>query len=554
MGRIVRVPQLKSIRSKIIAFTVAATLLPAGLTLWLSYAQNRAAIEASLAQDLRTQSSQAAREMGVWLRERLYDLRVFAASYEVSDNIAAASRSTSPAAASRLHDYLSSLHERFTDYDRLLVLDLDGDVEATSEKARTPLRLPPEWLRMLRSERQVVGEAFWDAADNRGKLMVIVPVQRPGGQIIGAFAAELRLSAMQRVLRVFAAKSDRVIALATSDHGSFIASSRDLSPRLLATSVRPGPLSRLGNSEGSAFRYTSDLRRANDRVIGALGRVPQTKWIVVAEVSAADAFAQMARFREVALTIIAALLLIIAAGAYRLGIVIARPLDRLIGGAARVASGELEVDLPPAGGGEVGQLTAAFNHMVWKLRESRRQLDATNEMLRRQNAELERLSLTDGLTGLANHRLLMQRLEEETHRYHRHGRPLSVLMIDVDQFKAYNDRFGHPAGDDVLRHVATFLRAVTRQTDCVARHGGDEFCILLPETASTDVARLAERIRERIKMAHFPGEGITLSMGAASLPTDGLTADSVLAAADDALYEAKRRGRDCYVQAEKAEL
>jgi diguanylate cyclase (GGDEF)-like protein len=198
-------------------------------------------------------------------------------------------------------------------------------------------------------------------------------------------------------------------------------------------------------------------------------------------------------------------------------------------------------------------LTAAFNHMVWKLRESRRQLDATNEMLRRQNAELERLSLTDALTGLANHRLLMQRLEEETHRYHRHGRPFSVLMIDVDNFKAFNDRFGHPAGDEVLRQVATFLRAVTRQTDCVARNGGDEFCVLLPETASTDVSRLADRIRERIRMARFPGDGITLSIGAAALPTDGLTADSVLAAADDALYEAKRRGRDCFVQAVKAE-
>jgi diguanylate cyclase (GGDEF)-like protein len=545
---------LQSIRSKIIAFTVAATLLPAGVTLWLSYAQNRAAIEAGLAQDLRTQSGQAAREMGVWLRERLYDLRVFASSYEVSDNITPTSRSTGPAAATRLHEYLNSLHERFTDYDRLLVLDLEGNIEATSDKERGSLRLPTDWLKTLRADRQVVGEPFWDERENRGKLVVIIPVQRPGGQIIGAFAAELRLAAMQRVLGVFAAKSDRVIALATSDRGSLIASSRDVSRRLLKTTVRPAPLSRLIGSEGSAFRYTSDVQRANNPVVGALARVPQTKWIVVAELSASDAFAQVTRFRRVALTIVVALLVIIATGAYRLGIVIARPLDRLIGGAARVASGELEVDLPSAGSGEVGQLTTAFNHMVWKLRESRRQLDATNEMLRRQNAELERLSLTDGLTGLANHRLLMQRLEEETHRYHRHGRAFSILMIDVDHFKAYNDRFGHPAGDEVLRHVATFLRAVTRQTDCVARNGGDEFCILLPETGAADVARLAERIRERIKLAHFPGEGITLSIGAASLPTDGLTAESVRGAADDALYEAKRRGRDCYVQAVKAEL
>src|SRR5262245_9205648 len=378
--------------------------------LWLSYAQNRAAIEASLTQDLRTQSGQAAREMAVWLRERLYDLRVFASSYEVSDNITPALRSTRPVTATRLHEYLSSLHDRFTDYDRLLVLDLDGNVAATSDREGGSVRLPTDWQKTLRSERQVVGEPFWDAVENRGKLTVIVPVQRPGGQIIGAFAAELRLAAMRHLLSVFAAKSDRVIALATSDHGSFIATSRNISPQLLKTTIRPGPLSRLTANEGSAFRYTSDVQRADERVVGALARVPQTKWVVVAEVSATDAFAEVSRFRRVALTIVVALLVIIATAAYRLGIVIARPLDRLIGGAARVASGELEVDLPPAGGGEVGQLTAAFNHMVWKLREGRRQLDATNEMLRRQNSELERLSLTDGLTGLANRRLLMQRL------------------------------------------------------------------------------------------------------------------------------------------------
>src|SRR4029450_6141939 len=131
-------------------------------TLWLSYAQNRAAIEAGLAQDLRTQSGQAAREMGVWLRERLYDLRVFASSYEVSDTITPTSRSTGPAAATRLHEYLNSLHERFTDYDRLLVLDLDGNVEATSDKERGSVRLPTDWLKTLRAERQVVGQPTWD--------------------------------------------------------------------------------------------------------------------------------------------------------------------------------------------------------------------------------------------------------------------------------------------------------------------------------------------------------------------------------------------------------
>ncbi len=549
-SKTLRLPRLESIRSKILAFAIAATLLPTSATLWISYARNRSALEASIAQELRSQSAQTAREVGVWLREHIYDLRVFASSYEVSDNIrpAAQVRGAAPTAG-RLHDYLTSLQERFTDFDELVVLDLDGRVAATSAKTVHAIHPPADWLRMLRSDRQVVGDAYWDSTTHRGTLVVMVPVQLPGGQIIGAFAGNLRLSAVQRLLRVFAAETDRSIAIATGDRGELIASSRELSPRLLTTTIRPGPFARLTSREGSAFRYASDVSRERGRVVGALARVPQAKWVVIAEVPVDAAFAQVARFRDIALLIVLALLLAAGLTAYRFGLLIVRPLDHLTRGAAHVASGELAVDLPTSGSGEVKQLTAAFNHMVWRLRESRRQLDATNETLRRQNSELERLSLTDPLTGLANHRLLMQRLEEEARRFHRTQRPFSILVADVDHFKSYNDRFGHPAGDDVLRHVATFLRAVTRETDCVARNGGDEFCLLLPETSAQDVARLAERIRERLRAARFPGAQITLSLGAASLPGDGTTSEAVLAAADDALYQAKRQGRNRFVQA-----
>jgi diguanylate cyclase (GGDEF)-like protein len=542
-------PRLESIRSKILAFAVVATLLPMSVTLWISYAQNRAALESSISQDLRAQSAQTAREVGVWLREHLYDLRVFASSYEVSDNIDFAVPGAPAPRSGRLHDYLSSLQDRFNDYSELMVLDLEGKVLATSGGRVRRLPLPVDWLTTLQTEKQVVGTPFWDSTMHRGSLVLVVPVQRPGGQLIGAFAADLGLGSIQHVLRVFAGGTGRVVAVATAERGSLFASSREVSERLLSASIRPGPLSRLRTSEGTAFRYSSDVRRPGEAVVGAMARVPEATWVVVAEASAAHAFAQVAQFRNVALTLVFAILMIVAAAAYRLGLVIGRPLDRLTHAAARVARGELEVDLPTARAGEVGQLASAFNHMVWRLREGRRQLDATNEMLRRQNAELERLSLTDGLTGLANHRLLIQRLDEETHRFHRHGRPFSVLVADVDNFKAYNDKFGHPTGDDVLRHVATFLRAMTRATDCVARNGGDEFCVLLPETSSEEVALLAERIRERLKVAQFPGPQVTLSLGAASLPMDGLTPDAVLAAADEALYRAKRDGRDRFVQA-----
>jgi diguanylate cyclase (GGDEF)-like protein len=548
VAKYVRVPRLESIRSKILVFAVVATVLPSGITLWVSYAQNRAALEAKIAQELLAQSAQTSREMSVWLKERLYDLRVFASSYEVSDNL---DRLTPGAVGSpirgRLYEYLGSLHERFSDFDQLLVLDLQGRLVASSAPASSPTRLPTDWLRTLRVEGQLVGDPYWDAAAGKEKLIVAVPVQRPDGRVIGAFAAELNLRPVQRVLRTFAPESTSAIYLVNAE-GALVASSRDLSSQLMKVTLKRATMQRLTQRDGDAVSY---LSFTGDRVVGSLKRVPQVPWSVLAETPADAAFREVGQFRNLAMLVIVSLLLISAAAAYRFGLIIVRPLDRLIEGARKVASGHLDVDLPVAGGDEVGYLTKVFNGMVWRLREGRKELDTTNEQLRLQNEELEKLSLTDGLTGLANRRFLVQQLNEEALRFRRTKKEFSVLMVDVDHFKQYNDTFGHPAGDDVLKKVARILQASAREVDCVARYGGEEFCLMLPETSATGAAILASRLCERVAAAEFPGQKITVSIGVASLPGNGHTPDAVIAAADEALYQAKREGRNRVVQARR---
>jgi diguanylate cyclase (GGDEF)-like protein len=542
----VRVPRLESIRSKILVFAVVATLVPSGITLWVSYAQNRAALEAKIAQELLAQSAQTSREMAVWLKERLYDLRVFASSYEVSDNL---DRLTPGAVGSpirgRLYEYLGSLHERFSDFDQLLVLDMQGRIVASSAPTTSPLRLPTDWLRTLRVESQLIGEPVWDAAAGKGKLLVAVPVQRPDGRVIGAFAGELNLRPVQRVLRTFASDTTSSIYLLNAD-GVLVTGARDLSSQTMKATLKRATLQRLTQREGEAFSYVSFT---GERVIGSLKRVPQVQWSVLAEKPADAAFSEVAQFRNLAVLVIASLLLVAAGGAYRFGVIIVRPLDRLIEGARQVAGGQLDVDLPVAGGDEVGYLTKVFNGMVWRLREGRKELDTINETLRLQNEELERLSLTDGLTGLANRRFLVQQLNEEALRFRRTKKEFSVLMADVDHFKQYNDTFGHPAGDEVLKRVARLLQASVREIDCVARYGGEEFCVMLPETDATGAMILAERICEHVAATEFPGQKITLSLGVASLPDNGDTPDAVIAAADEALYQAKREGRNRVIQA-----
>lgn len=183
-----------------------------------------------------------------------------------------------------------------------------------------------------------------------------------------------------------------------------------------------------------------------------------------------------------------------------------------------------------------------------------RALTETNAQVLAANAALERLATTDGMTGLANHRAFQEQLrslwvsEAETQA----SLPLSVLLIDVDHFKQYNDTYGHPAGDAVLRVVAKRMLAQVRASDLVARYGGEEFAILLPQTGGREAYRIAERLRASIAEQPFAdtGASVTISLGAATVEKGRKNAigfetpDEVIAAADRALYRAKRAGRN----------
>ncbi|MEA3193551.1 MAG: diguanylate cyclase [Betaproteobacteria bacterium] len=173
---------------------------------------------------------------------------------------------------------------------------------------------------------------------------------------------------------------------------------------------------------------------------------------------------------------------------------------------------------------------------------------ATHSLARRvgqQNLELAALSSTDGQTRLPNHTAWLESVEREFARCRREGAPASVLMIDLDHFKAINDTHGHPAGDEVLRGVAEVLREALRAHDVPGRYGGEEFGVLLPGSDAAAAEAIAERIRRRIEWASFAGEvKVTASIGCATLdPADSHPATWV-ARADRALYAAKAAGRN----------
>jgi diguanylate cyclase (GGDEF)-like protein len=153
------------------------------------------------------------------------------------------------------------------------------------------------------------------------------------------------------------------------------------------------------------------------------------------------------------------------------------------------------------------------------------------------------------LTGLHNRRSFQERLQQEVDRANRYHRPLSLIMIDIDHFKMYNDTHGHVRGDDILVEVANTLKRLSRTSDIVARYGGEEFAFILPETDRTNAEALGKRLREQVEgcqflgEVHLPGQTLTISVGIASYtPPD--TKEALLEAADMALYQAKREGRN----------
>ncbi len=164
--------------------------------------------------------------------------------------------------------------------------------------------------------------------------------------------------------------------------------------------------------------------------------------------------------------------------------------------------------------------------------------------------ETQRLAITDELTGLANHRQFYQQLAGEVRRAQRYKRPLTLLMLDLDEFKRYNDRFGHLAGDRALHEVAEVLRRNAREVDILARYGGEEFAIILPETDLEHAAFQAERIREAVAEHAFRGrdasaEGdLTVSIGVAALTPGMRRIEELVYDADQALYRAKSEGRN----------
>ncbi|MBI3292082.1 MAG: diguanylate cyclase [Elusimicrobia bacterium] len=318
--------------------------------------------------------------------------------------------------------------------------------------------------------------------------------------------------------------------------------------RLLAFSQKMAPPAKVGLFQAAAWVRALGERRKELALLSSEGRTRLTGLFALCEelvtlnrVELEKARSEMdtalRRSRRAAWAaggMAGGIVLLIAIG---LAVSLLGPLRELLEGVRRVEGGDLNFEIPVTESDEIGQLTTAFNRMTRTVREQREQL--------------LRETITDALTGAYNQRYFHRVLQQELDRARRSNHLLSLLMLDIDHFKTYNDSQGHELGSILLKKVCDVIRDNLREIDILARYGGDEFCAILPETPPEEARNVVARIMEAVASCRFPGQEtlpgkrLTLSIGGASFPVDARSANDLLIKADEALYAAKQAGRAC---------
>lgn len=551
--RFLKVSRLQSIKTKILIFALLATIIPSLIMGGLFYFQNSKLLHEKITNELHNTTVQASGKLELWLKERLYDLRVFSNSYIISENLARMldnrhSSIETQVARDHLKEYLKSVGDKFPVYEELMIIDLAGEPVVTSHEALSADALPDQWLDQLQINRPTRGKIQFDPYVDRKYMYIAEAIKATDGRPLGVLAAKINIISIRSILKLQTVGGIEEIYILNAE-GTLMVSTSFLTHKQVLISQHSEQGSFAGQHQPR--EPTDYISHHNRAVVGMAIPITSMDWVMVAEVEKEKAYAQIIMLRRATIMMVGGLMFFIGILAYLFGHTLVRPLRRLSREAAGVASGNLDVDIPVSGLSEVSYLTQVFNHMVASLRRGREELSAVNSNLQKKNEELQQLSITDGLTGLYNRKHIMDLFDLEMTRSKRHDNGLAVLMLDIDHFKTVNDTYGHQVGDRVMQQVAELLDQAVRDCDHVGRYGGEEFLMVLPDISIQDAAVVAERIRQSVARLQCRGEkekfSVTISIGVSGYPTDGEKTESLLSSADSALYQAKADGRNCVV-------
>ena len=301
--------------------------------------------------------------------------------------------------------------------------------------------------------------------------------------------------------------------------------------------------SRLADMFSGNFVATHNYTDKNKgKMLGALISMPELSWAIFIQQPYEAIYWSLGRMRRLSIVVGALSLGFAVLLAFLISRYITRSITKLTHGVRQVANRNFTFKVDINSKNEIGELATTFNEMVDQLNSHRKDLEEKQR-------ELELLARTDALTGLNNHRTFMNELTHEIEQAVRHSSPLSVMILDLDDFKHVNDTYGHLIGDRVLLMIAELITKHVRLTDITARYGGDEFCVALPNTTAQGARLVARKLREEIADKEFSVDGaapfhITCSIGLAQFYKDMKNSLVILKFADQALYKAKSAGRN----------
>jgi len=532
-----------SLATKIIFFVFVSTFVTALVVSWISVHSTYSFLRAHLDHSYPTILARSAADLGVWLADGRDQVERLAASGELQG--LAAGTGDREAEAARLAEALRPGHELLL--TAVAVRDAAGSLVAAKGSDATTI----DALGRLADDRD---RTAWRTIGS--EIAISAPLRDARGARVGTVLAALSPVGLAQRLGGQVAAGGGVVYL-VDDRGRALAAAPAVESTARFDAFPSELLTRTEDARVLEFR-SADGRRG----IGAYRSLADTPWsLVVAqplETAFAPVFSVVTRVFAVDLGII----LLFSFLAYEITAAIVRPLEALSDGARRISQGELEVEIPDTGThDEIGLLTRTFDDMARRLRRNRdeieqqhRQLREQNDQLQRANEVLEQLSITDGLTKLHNHRYFQETLTREIKRVSRTREPLAMLLVDIDDFKALNDRLGHAEGDALLVRIARILNESVRESDVLARYGGEEFVVLATGTDLERAVFVAEKVRTSVAEARLgPAEEageplhVTVSIGVAEYQGDRRV---FFDAADRALYRAKAAGKNCVVSAE----
>lgn len=398
----------------------------------------------------------------------------------------------------------------------------------------------PDFMRTVQGQRGI-GSPQFGVFTKLPLLPMGAPLRASDGSVRAVLIGLTELGAPDFLDRISSGRigeSGSFLLISPADR-LFVAAGK---PELVMKPTPPGGVNPLHDRAMQGFRGSGITVNAQGvEEVSAIAGVPSTGWFVVARLPTAEAFAPVQRAQEVVIhhSLLAIALVLLVAGFFirlMLG-----PLHRAATLAERMTRGEIPLaPLPVARHDEVGNLTTAFNQLLAKLTRSQ--------------VELHRMAHHDELTGLPNRALLADRMQQGLARARRHSTRIAVLYLDLDGFKPINDQLGHEAGDLALREVARRLSGLLRQSDTLARVGGDEFVLLVTDLGESEVDGLAALASRCIEALAPPlalkdslctlGVSIGIALGAGDDDPE-----RILMAADQAMYLAKNDGRGRYVVA-----